>query len=181
MQCERFEEMLAEQIDGPLPSEAISPSGHLPRMPPAARRPAGHRCRRAGMGHRRARSRRHMFGLPSKPACRPKGLIAQPSAEPVAAQSWLSGWWNFAARLELAGAYVLAMLVAAGIAGYRNAPVAGTVERSRRRRAGLPSCHWTAWAPRSTATCSAWWRPSLPITTIPWRSRFSRTCELLTT
>ena len=87
-----------------------------------------------------------------------EGLIAQPSAEPVAAQGWLSGWWNFAARLELAGAYVLAMLVAAGIAGYRNAPVAGTVEgpAAPRRYRRSPVRPWTASVPPSTATCSAW-------------------------
>lgn len=57
-----------------------------------------------------------------------EGLIAQPSLQP-ASQGWLSGWGNFASRLELAGAYVLAMLIAAGIAGYRTAPVADTFDR----------------------------------------------------
>ena len=60
-----------------------------------------------------------------------QGLFAQPSlpAPASAPQGWLSGFWNFSSRLELAGAYVLAMLVAAGIAGYRTAPVADTFDR----------------------------------------------------
>ena len=127
MQCERFEEMLAEQIDGPLPSEAIT---HLDICL---------ECRLLREDLQAIAVAAQEWGI-DQPAPAPRvwaaietrlqaeGLIAQPSGELVAAQGWLSGWWNFAARLELAGAYVLAMLVAAGIAGYRNAPVAGTVE-----------------------------------------------------
>ena len=55
MHCEHFEEMLAQQTDGPLPLEADGPSRRLPAMPSAARRSPSHRSRRARMGQRRAR------------------------------------------------------------------------------------------------------------------------------
>ena len=60
-----------------------------------------------------------------------EGLIAQPILPVPAPQGWLSGWWNVAARLELAGAYLLLMLVAAGVAGYRTVPVADTASVDR--------------------------------------------------
>jgi hypothetical protein len=128
MRCEHFEEMLAEQIDGPLPIEAMA---HLD---------ACSECRVLREDLQAIAVAAQEWGI-DQPAPAPhvwaaietrlqaEGLIAQPSPEPIAAQGWLSGWWNFASRLELAGAYALAMLVAAGLAGYRNAPVTGTFER----------------------------------------------------
>jgi hypothetical protein len=124
MHCERLEQMLAEQLEGPLPLEATA---HLDSCLP---------CRRLHEDLQAIAVAAHQWGSeePAPPPrvwaaiemrLRAQGLIAQPSLPP-AAPGWLSGWWNFAARLELAGAYVLLMLVAAGLAGYRTAPVADT-------------------------------------------------------
>jgi hypothetical protein len=127
MHCERFEEMLAQQADEPLPLEATA---HLDACP---------QCRLLQEDLQAIAVAAHQWGS-DEPAPPPhvwaaievrlhaQGLIAQPSPVP-ASPRWLPGWWNFASRLELAGAYVLAMLIAAGIAGYRPAPVADTFDR----------------------------------------------------
>jgi hypothetical protein len=119
--------VLAQQADGPLPLEATA---HLDACP---------QCRLLRDDLMAITVAAQEWGIdePAPPArvwaaievrLQAEGLIAQPSL-PAASPGWLSGFWNFASRLELVGAYVLAMLVAAGIAGYRVAPVADTFER----------------------------------------------------
>jgi hypothetical protein len=127
MLCEQFEEMLAQEIDGLLPPEA------------AAHRETCSRCRLLQEDLQAIAVAAQEWGS-DEPAPPPhvwaaievrlqaEGLIAQPSLQP-ASPGWLSGWWHLVPRLELAGAYVLAMLIAAGIAGYRTAPVADTFDR----------------------------------------------------
>jgi hypothetical protein len=125
MHCERFEEVLAQQTDGPLPLEAAA---HLDVCPEC-------RLLREDLETIAVTAREWGSEEPVPPAriwaaieirLQAEGLIAHPVPAPAGPQGWLSGFWNFASRLELAGAYVLAMLVAAGIAGYRVAPVADT-------------------------------------------------------
>lgn len=128
MHCQSFEEMLAEQIDGPL---SIGAMAHLDACPEC-------RLLREDLqavavaaqewGTEKLAPPPHVW-VAIEARLHAEGLIAPSSIPPVALQGWLSGWWNFAARLELAGAYVLAMLVAAGLAGYRSTPPAGTFER----------------------------------------------------
>jgi hypothetical protein len=126
MLCEQMEEMLVQETDGPLPLVATT---HLEACP---------RCRllREDLQAITVTAREWGSDEPSPPPrvwaaiearLQAEGLLAQPSLQP-ASQRWLSGWWKFAARLELAGAYVLAMLIAAGVAGYRAAPVANTLD-----------------------------------------------------
>lgn len=125
MHCERFEEMLAEQLDGPLPLEATT---HLDTCS---------QCRLLHEDLQAIAVAAHEWGVDEltppprlwaaiETRLQEQGLIAQPNLPAPTTQGWLSGWWNLAARLELAGAYVLLMLVAAGLAGYRTAPVADT-------------------------------------------------------
>jgi hypothetical protein len=125
MQCERFQDMLAEQLDAPLPVEATA---HLEACP---------QCRLLREDLQAIAVAAHEWGAdePAPPArvwiaiearLQAEGLIVQPNLPAPARQGWLSGWWNFAARLELAGAYVLLLLVAAGLAGYQVMPIADT-------------------------------------------------------
>ena len=130
MHCEHSEEMLAQQADGPLPLEATA---HLEACAP---------CRLLQEDLQAIAVAAHEWGT-DEPAPPPhvwaaiesrlhaQGLIALPSLPlpAPAPQGWLSGFWNFSSRLELAGAYVLAMLVAAGVAGYRPAPVADAFDQ----------------------------------------------------
>jgi hypothetical protein len=115
MHCERFEEMLAEQTDGPLPLEATV---HLDACP---------RCRLLQEDLQAIAAVAHEWGgdLPAPPPrvwtaietrLQAEGLIALPRL-PAAAPAWFSGWWNLVSRLELAGAYL------------RNAPATATFER----------------------------------------------------
>jgi hypothetical protein len=126
--CEQMEEMLVQETDGPLP---LAATAHLDACP---------RCRLLQEDLQAIVVAAQEWGsdIPAPPPrmwaaieirLQAEGLIAQPSPQPVS-QGWLSGWWNFASRLELAGAYVLAMLIAAGIAGYRTTPVADTFDRT---------------------------------------------------
>jgi hypothetical protein len=130
MHCEHIEEMLAQQADGPLPLEATA---HLDACP---------QCRLLRDDLQAIAVAAQEWGS-DEPAPPPhvwaaiearlqaEGLIALPSLPSAAAtqQGWLSGFWNFSSRLELAGAYVLAMLIAAGIAGYSTAPVSDAFDR----------------------------------------------------
>jgi hypothetical protein len=131
MHCEQFAEVLAEQIDGPLPLEARA---HLD---------ACTQCRWLQEDLQTVAVAAREWGA-DEPAPPPsvwaaiearlqaEGLIAQPALpSPASPQGWFSNWWNFAARLELAGAYVLLLLVAAGIAGYQIAPVTDTASLDR--------------------------------------------------
>ena len=124
MHCQQFEEMLAQQPEGPLPLEA---AGHLETCP---------QCRLL-------RDDLQAIGIAARewgreePAPPPRlwasiqiqlqaeGLIAAPGPhggglylQPAANRGWFAGWWNSAPRLELAGAYLLLLLIAAGLAGY---------------------------------------------------------------
>lgn len=123
MQCAHFEDLLAQQPDGPLPLEA---AGHLEACP---------RCRLLREDLQTIEIAAREWGR-EEPAVPPRvwaaiqvqlqaqGLMAQPAAD----KGWLAGWWNFAPRLELAGAYVLLMLVAAGLAGYQTVPSAAQLD-----------------------------------------------------
>ena len=128
MLCEHFEEALVQQLDGPLSVEAAA---HLDACPPC-------RFLREDLQAIAVTAQEWGSEEPAPPAylwaaietrLHAEGLIAQPRVPEPVSQGWLSGFWNFSSRLELAGAYVLALLVAAGIAGYRVAPVADTFER----------------------------------------------------
>jgi len=135
MHCEHFEEMLAQQPDGPLPLEAAD---HLD---------ACLRCRLLRDDLQAIQVAAQEWGS-EEPVPPPRvwaaiqvqlqahGLIAQPSPhgrglylQPAAAKGWFAGGWNWASRLELAGAYVLLFLVAAGLAGYQTVPVADPLDR----------------------------------------------------
>jgi hypothetical protein len=109
--------MLAQQSDGPLPLQAAD---HLDACP---------RCRLlqedlAAIGIAAQEWGRQESAPPPRvwaalrTRLQAEGLIAEPSPA-----GWLAGWWNSAPRLELAGAYLLLLLIAAGLAGYRiNSP-----------------------------------------------------------
>jgi hypothetical protein len=131
MLCERFQDLLADDLNAPLPQQA---SDHIA---------ACTECRSlyadllviSGVG-------REWGSEETEPPARlwaaiesqleAEGLIARPAA-PAAppSQGWLSGWWNFAARLETAGAYVLLLLLAAGIAGYQFTPGSAVAPQDR--------------------------------------------------
>lgn len=114
MHCPQFEEMLAQQPEGPLP---LAAADHLESCP---------RCRLLQDDLQAIGLAAREWGR-EEPAPPPglwasiqvqlqaEGLIAAPDP-----QGWLVRWWNTAPRLELAGAYVLLLLVAAGLAGYGN-------------------------------------------------------------
>ena len=128
MHCQSFEAMLAEQIDGFLSADAMAhldacPQCRLLREDLQAIAVAAHEW-----GTEKLAPPPHVWAA-VRTQLEAEGLIAQPSALPAVAQGWFSGGWSFASRLELAGAYVLALLVAAGLAGYRSAPATGTFER----------------------------------------------------
>jgi hypothetical protein len=127
MYCQQFEEVLAQQPDGPLPLDA---AGHLE---------ACARCRLLRDDLLAIEMAAQEWGG-EEPAPPPRvwaaiqvqletqGLIARPNRP--ASLGWLSGLWTWAPRLELAGAYVLLMLVAAGLAGYQTVPSAsGSLDR----------------------------------------------------
>ena len=131
MHCQYFEAMLAQ--DGPLPLQATD---HLDACP---------QCRLLREDLQSIGIAAQEWGR-EEPAPPPRiwasiqvqlqaeGLIAQPSphgresalslgGQPAANRGWFVGWWNSAPRLELAGAYLLLLLIAAGLAGYRiNSP-----------------------------------------------------------
>jgi hypothetical protein len=122
MRCEQFQDVLAEQIDGPLPQDAAA---HLDACP---------QCRwlRDDLQAIAVAAREWGTVETDPPArvwisiearLRAEGLIADPGLAATEPKGWRAGWWNLAARLELAGAYVLLLLVAAGLAGYRSLPV----------------------------------------------------------
>jgi hypothetical protein len=127
MYCEQFEETLAQQPDGPLPLDA---AGHLD---------ACARCRLMRDDLLAIEVAAQEWGseelLPPprvwaaiQVQLQAEGLIAQPGRP--SSRNWLAGLWNLAPRLELAGAYVLLMLVAAGLAGYQTVPSAsGSLDR----------------------------------------------------
>ncbi len=118
MLCERFEQILAEQTDGPLPFEALqhleicsacsSLRHDLEGIQDAARR----------WGKEDAFPPPRVWAAIQK-QLEIEGLIVKPET-----RGWLSGFWRLAPRLEMAGAYVLLLLLAAGIAGYRMEPLA---------------------------------------------------------
>jgi hypothetical protein len=123
MYCEQFEEVLAQQPGGPLPLDATS---HLA---------ACGRCRLVREDLLAIELAAQEWGSqelapPSRvwasiqAQLQAEGLFAPPV--PVAEAGWLAHLWNWAPRLELAGAYVLLMLVAAGLAGYQFAPSASS-------------------------------------------------------
>jgi hypothetical protein len=123
MHCQQFEEMLAQQPEGPLP---LAAAGHLESCP---------RCRllRDDLQAIGIAAREWGREEPAPPPglwasiqvqLQAEGLIAAPDP-----QGWLVRWWNSAPRLELAGAYVLLLLVAAGLAGYRNNLPADPLDR----------------------------------------------------
>jgi hypothetical protein len=143
MLCERFQDLLADDLNAALPQEA---SDHIG---------ACTNCRSlyadllviAGVG-------REWGAEDAEPPARlwaaiesqleAEGLIARPAAPPApASHGWLSGWWNFAARLETAGAYVLLLLLAAGIAGYQFAPGSAVALQDR------PATAVESWRPVS--------------------------------
>ena len=137
MHCQHLEEMLAQ--DGPLPLDA---AGHLETCP---------RCRLLQEDLQSIGIAAREWGR-EEPAPPPRiwasiqvqlqaeGLIAQPSphgrgsalslgGQPAANRGWFAGWWNSAPRLELAGAYLLLLLVAAGLAGHRTNSPADPLDR----------------------------------------------------
>ena len=124
MYCQQFEEVLAQQPDGPLPLEA---AGHLE---------ACARCRLLRDDLLAIEIAAQEWGSeePVPPTrvwaaiqlqLQAEGLIAAPPSRP-SSRGWLDGLWNWAPRLELAGAYVLLMLVAAGLVGYQSVPSASS-------------------------------------------------------
>jgi hypothetical protein len=130
MHCERFEEVLAQQADGPLPLEATAHVDVCPRCRLLQEDLQAIAVAAQKWGSDEPAPPPHMWAA-IEARLHAQGLIALPGRlvpEP-APHGWLSGFWNFSSRLELAGAYVLAMLVAAGIAGYRAAPVADVTDR----------------------------------------------------
>jgi hypothetical protein len=123
MHCQQFEEMLAQQPEGPLP---LPLADHLESCP---------RCRSLQEDLQTIQVAAREWGR-EEPVPPPRlwasiqtqlqaeGLIAAPHP-----QGWLSRWWDWVPRLELAGACVLLLLVAAGLAGYRNDLPADPVDR----------------------------------------------------
>lgn len=114
MHCQQFEEMLAQQPDGPLP---LAAADHLEICLPC-------RLLREDLQAIGIAAREWGREEPAPPPgvwaaiqvqLQAEGLIADPSPG-----GWFAGWLSAAPRLELAGAYVLLLLVAAGLAGYRN-------------------------------------------------------------
>jgi hypothetical protein len=126
MHCQQFEEMLAQQPEGPLPLAAANHLESCPRccllrddlqaIAVAARE----------WGREELAPPPHLWAS-IQVQLQAEGLIAGPGPhghglhlQPAANTGWLARWWNAAPRLELAGAYVLLLLIAAGLAGYRN-------------------------------------------------------------
>jgi len=117
MLCEHFQESLAEQLDGPLPSAALQ---HLETCPDCLNLTEDLQLIQAT-----AREWGAEDAIPSpriwaaiQRQLEAEGLIADSSSP-----TWWSGFWNVVPRLEMAGAYVLLLLVAAGIAGHSFAPL----------------------------------------------------------
>jgi len=123
MQCQQWQEMIAQ--DGPLPLEA---AGHLEICP---------RCRLLREDLQAIGNAAREWGR-EEPAPPPRlwasiqiqlqaeGLIAGPSphgsglyVQPAANRGWFAGGWFSAPHLELAGAFLSLLLIAAGLAGYR--------------------------------------------------------------
>ena len=124
MHCQQFEEMLAQQPEGPLPLEA---AGHLETCPQCRLlrddlQAIGIAAREWGREEPTPPPRLwasiqiqlQAEGLIAAPGPHGRGLYLQPAAN----RGWFAGWWNSAPRLELAGAYLLLLLIAAGLAGY---------------------------------------------------------------
>ena len=121
MLCERFQNLLADDLGAPLPRDAAD---HVDGCT---------QCRLLYVDLLAITDAGRQWGAeePEPPTriwaaienqLEAEGLIQRPAPPVPASQGWLSGWWNFAARLETAGAYVLLLLLAAGIAGYQFAP-----------------------------------------------------------
>jgi len=120
MHCERFEEILTEQTDAPLPAEALA---HLGDCSPC-------QLLRDDLSLIQVAAREWgtQEAIPSprvwaaiKEQLYAEGLIRESHSE--SSLDWAAAFWNFVPRLEMAGAYVLLLLVAGGIAGYRLIPV----------------------------------------------------------
>jgi hypothetical protein len=130
MVCERFQDLLADDLNAPLPREAADHVNGCTQC----------RLLYADLLAISGAGREWGADEPEPPAriwaaienqLQAEGLIAQAVPPVPVSQGWLSSWWNFAARLEMAGAYVLLLLLAAGIAGYQFAP-ATTAELQNR-------------------------------------------------
>src|SRR5262245_23834575 len=100
MHCERFEEVLALQSDGPLPLEAAA---HLDVCPEC-------RLLREDLETIAVTAREWGSEEPQPPAhvwaaiemrLQAEGLVARPVSLPAGRPGWLSGFWSFASRLEL--------------------------------------------------------------------------------
>jgi len=125
MHCQQFEEMLAQQPDGPLPLEAADHLDACPRCRMVQEDLAAIGIAAQEWGREEPappphvwaaiRTRLQAEGLIAEPGPQGRGLYLQPAAN----KGWFAGWWHSAPRLELAGAYLLLLLIAAGLAGYR--------------------------------------------------------------
>ena len=92
MHCERFEEVLAQQADGPLPFEATAHLDACPQCRLLHEDLPGHRSRRARMGRRRARPAGAHLGRHRSPLAGAGADRARPSSPRRAAQGWLSSF-----------------------------------------------------------------------------------------
>jgi hypothetical protein len=121
MHCQQFEEMLAQQTEGPLPLPALD---HLKICPDC--RLLQDDLQAIGIAAREW-GREEVVPPPRiwdaiQMRLQTEGLIAAVEAP----RGWFTGWWISFPRLELAGVYVFLLLLAGGVAGYRNdAPVIG--------------------------------------------------------
>jgi hypothetical protein len=130
MQCPQFEEVLAQQPDGPLPAAAAV---HLDACPHCRLlREDLEAIRTAGLewGHEEL----------DPPARIWTALVAQLESEGRIAEAqrpgWFAGWFSPRPRLALAGAYASLLLVAAGLVSYQNVPPAVTLEQAH---TGVPA------------------------------------------
>jgi hypothetical protein len=125
MDCQRFEEMLAGQPDGPLP---LAAADHLKVCAECRFLQEDLQAIRIAAGEW---GREEMSPSPRiwdaiQVRLQAEGLIV-PAAAP---RGWFTGWWISFPRLELAGVYVFLLLLAGGVAGYRSDAPSGLVELS---------------------------------------------------
>jgi hypothetical protein len=123
LDCQQFDDLLAQQPDGPLPLVAHD---HLQACP---------RCRllqeelqtitiaARDWGRQEPAPPLHLWAA-IQTQLQAEGLIVEPSSP-----GWFHGWFDSMPRLTLAGAYLSLLLMATGLVTYRTGPISSPPTR----------------------------------------------------